>query len=51
MYSNLGVHWALTLLGCLSVLMVPVPYVFYIFGYKLRAASRTAFGASKDGAR
>ena len=42
MYTNLGVHWTLTLLGAISALMVPVPYLFYAFGAKLRSKSRYA---------
>ena len=42
MYTNLGVHWTLTVLGAISALMVPVPYLFYAFGTKLRAKSRYA---------
>lgn len=41
-YKNLGVHWTLTILGCLSALMVPVPYLFYFFGRRIRARSRYA---------
>lgn len=36
MYSSLGVHWSLTFLGCLSVLMTPVPYIFYKHGHAIR---------------
>lgn len=36
MYENLGVHWTLTLLGCLATLMTPVPYVFYVHGDTIR---------------
>lgn len=36
MYSNLGVHWSLALLGCISALMTPVPFVFYKYGYRIR---------------
>lgn len=39
MYANLGVHWALTLLGCLSLAMTPVPYVLYRHGHVLRRRS------------
>ncbi|CRG85091.1 hypothetical protein PISL3812_02227 [Talaromyces islandicus] len=42
MYKNLGVHWALTLLGCISLIMTPVPYVFYRYGHIFRARSKTA---------
>ncbi|KAJ5108955.1 major facilitator superfamily domain-containing protein [Penicillium angulare] len=36
MYSNLGVHWSLTLLGCISLLMTPVPFIFYKYGHAIR---------------
>ena len=41
-YSNLGVHWTLTILGCLSALLVPVPYLFYKYGVKIRKRSKYA---------
>ncbi|KAL9100194.1 MAG: hypothetical protein Q9163_004400 [Psora crenata] len=41
-YQNLGVHWTLTILGCLSALLVPVPYLFYLFGPQIRAKSKYA---------
>ncbi|MCJ1248876.1 hypothetical protein MMC30_006097 [Trapelia coarctata] len=40
MYSNLGVHWRLTIMGAISTLMVPVPYLFYTYGTTIRAKSR-----------
>lgn len=42
MYKNLGVHWTLTLLGCLAALLVPVPYVFYRSGPWIRSRSKYA---------
>ena len=42
MYKNLGVHWALTLVGCLSLLMAPVPFIFYKYGAAIRKKSRSA---------
>ncbi len=42
MYQNLGVHWALTLVGCLSLLMTPVPFIFYKYGAAIRKKSRSA---------
>lgn len=42
MYGNLSVEWTLTLLGCLSVLMVPTPYLLYRYGRKIRGWSRYA---------
>ena len=41
-YKNLGVQWTLTILGCLSALLVPVPYVFYRYGHRIRARSKYA---------
>lgn len=40
MYKNLGVHWSLTLLGCISILMTPVPFVFYKYGHVIRQWNR-----------
>ena len=42
MYENLGVHWTCTILGCISALMVPVPYAFYKWGHRIRARSKYA---------
>lgn len=39
MYKSLGVHWASTLLAFLSILLSVVPFVFIVYGKKLRAAS------------
>jgi MFS family permease len=44
MYHRLGVAWTLTLLGCLSLFFVPVPYLLYWKGYKIRSWSRYARG-------
>jgi multidrug resistance protein len=41
-YKRLGVHWTLTILGCLSALLVPVPYLFYLYGVKIRKRSKYA---------
>lgn len=42
MYKNLGNHWTLTVLACISVLIMPVPYVLYVWGHKVRAKSKYA---------
>ena len=42
MYRNLGVHWTLTILGGISLLMVPVPYLFYVYGTEIRKRSKYA---------
>jgi len=40
MYHNLGVAWATSLLGFLSIALIPVPICFYVFGHKIRSWSR-----------
>lgn len=42
MYTKLGVGWTLTLLGGISLLFLPAPYLLYWKGYKIRARSRYA---------
>lgn len=41
-YQNMGVHYTLTILACLSIPLVPVPFVFYKYGHRIRARSRYA---------
>ncbi|RMY07061.1 hypothetical protein D0867_09485 [Hortaea werneckii] len=41
-YENMGVHYTLTILACLSALLVPVPYVFYKYGPWIRSHSKYA---------
>jgi len=43
MFHTLGVQWASTLLGCLALLLVPVPFLFYKYGKTLRHRSKFAF--------
>ena len=40
MYNNLGVHHALTVLASISCAVTPVPYVFYVYGSRVRGLSR-----------
>lgn len=40
MYHKLGVNWASSLLAFLAIAMVPIPFLFYIFGKKIRSWSR-----------
>ena len=42
MYRNIGVHWTLTLLGVVSLILTPVPFVFYRYGAAIRMRSRNA---------
>ncbi|KAK9479867.1 major facilitator superfamily domain-containing protein [Lipomyces japonicus] len=41
-YRNLGTHWTLTIMGCISSLLVPLPYVFYKWGPQIRKFSKHA---------
>ncbi|CAO2647265.1 Nn.00g081870.m01.CDS01 [Neocucurbitaria sp. VM-36] len=36
MYQSLGVHWAGTIFACLSVLLLPIPWLLFKFGHLLR---------------
>jgi DHA1 family multidrug resistance protein-like MFS transporter len=38
----LGVNWASTLLGCVAILMVPLPIIIYVYGPRIRAKSKFA---------
>lgn len=39
MYSALGIGWASSLLGFVSVALVPLPFIFFRFGHRIRARS------------
>lgn len=36
MYNRLGVDWASSLLGFLSIAFIPIPFVLYKYGKTLR---------------
>jgi hypothetical protein len=38
----LGVQYTCTILACISAAMVPIPYLFYFYGHKIRARSKYA---------
>jgi DHA1 family multidrug resistance protein-like MFS transporter len=42
MYNNLGVGWASSLLGFLSIVFIPIPFVLYFYGERIRIASKRA---------
>ncbi|KAH8888336.1 MFS general substrate transporter [Thozetella sp. PMI_491] len=42
MFQGMGIQWASTLLGCVAILLVPIPIAFYKWGHKLRARSAFA---------
>jgi MFS transporter, DHA1 family, multidrug resistance protein len=42
MYEELGTSWATSLLGFLTLLLIPAPFLFYRYGDHLRTSSRYA---------
>lgn len=42
MYHNLGVPWATSTLAFFAIAFIPIPIVFYLFGHRIRAWSRSA---------
>lgn len=40
MYDAMGISWATSLLGFVSLAMAPLPWVFYRFGQRIRARSK-----------
>jgi len=42
LFTNLGVNWACTLIGCIALLFLPSPFLFYKYGARIRAHSKFA---------
>lgn len=42
MYHNLGIAWATSALAFFAIAFIPIPIVFYLFGHRIRAWSRSA---------
>jgi len=42
MIEGMGIQWAGTLLGCVALVLVPLPIIFYYRGAKLRERSKFA---------
>jgi len=42
LFNNLGIDWGNTLLGCLTVVFIPIPFVLYRYGPWLRSKSPMA---------
>ncbi len=40
MYHNLGIAWASSLWGFIAVALIPIPFLFYVFGRRIRARGR-----------
>ncbi|WVQ81567.1 hypothetical protein IAT38_003691 [Cryptococcus sp. DSM 104549] len=49
MYKNLGIHWAGSLIAFLALAFTPAPIVFYIYGRRIRRASKFARQADDIG--
>ncbi len=37
MMHNIGVDWGSTIFAVISVLLIPIPYVFFVYGKRIRA--------------
>jgi DHA1 family multidrug resistance protein-like MFS transporter len=42
MYARLGVAWGSSLLGFLSIAFIPIPFVLYYYGERIRGRSKMA---------
>ena len=45
MFHKLGVAWASTVLGIIAVCLTPIPFMFYVFGPRIRARSKWSKGS------
>lgn len=50
-YRALGANWAGTLLALLEMVCIPVPFVFYRYGWKIRSKSKLIRDMQEDKAR
>ncbi|KAF8217975.1 MFS polyamine transporter [Mycena galopus ATCC 62051] len=41
-FTNLGVNWAATVLGCIGIVLMPSPFLFYKYGARIRSKSKFA---------
>ena len=51
MYERLTPQWAGTLLGLLEVCLIPIPFIFYRYGEKIRSKSRVIRQMREDQAK
>ena len=42
MFDGIGINWGMTLIGCVSALLVPMPFFFHFRGKNIRAKSKFA---------
>ncbi|KAI9371207.1 major facilitator superfamily domain-containing protein [Aspergillus egyptiacus] len=45
MFRNLGVPWASSVLGFVAIALIPIPYLFYVFGPRIRARGKWSRGS------
>lgn len=43
MFTKMHINWAGTLLGCVAAVLIPVPFLFFKYGYGLRKKSSYTF--------
>lgn len=48
LYRSLGSHWAGTLLAFLEIMLIPIPFVFYRYGSKIRMKSALIRSMQED---
>ena len=48
LYAGIGPNWSGTLLGLLEVAIIPIPIVFYKYGYKIRRKSALIVQMQED---
>lgn len=46
MFNSMKIQWASTLLGCVALVLIPVPFLFFKYGKGLRQKSKFAFDLS-----
>ena len=46
MFDKLGVDWAVSLLGFVALAMVPIPFLFNVFGKRIRARGEWSKGST-----
>lgn len=42
MFEGMGIEWAMTLLGIVAALFIPMPFILYKYGRGIRAKSKFA---------
>lgn len=40
MYHKLGVDWGTTVFGCIAAALIPVPYLFFVWGKRIRGKGK-----------